>query len=409
MSNIKTLAHLKRAADIYYPEEVVEAESIIEASSMRFEYTHSAPSLFSAYLSDNQQIKKQAEHEKTFRAVEAFLIALARTSASVELLFYCPTSFALLKDLGQSQDIVVRILDWLEQNQFIRKVSSGSNLTQKATCFELTKFIDPNSSILVVNTSKGKVIVKDKNSEQIALDTEELEKLSSNLAAINHHLQQSNLSLAGVPLPIGLNRIFSNASLKLHGRFYDAYMNIPSANRKHLTIDGEQTIVIDFKSMAARMLYAHKGEVLAEDPYDIEDYERAEVKAIFNRMLNVTGPEMVIKSLVKSFDPNKVKEHEEEIKKLMQQIIEQNKPIAEFFFPKGKDSNLIAMYLESRLVESILLESISEGLTLFPIHDAFVVKRSDQERAITLIHECFNKIYPSSKPVATYPLVSVEE
>jgi hypothetical protein len=163
-------------------------------------------------------------------------------------------------------------------------------------------------------------------------------------------------------------------------------------------------VILDFRSKAVRMLYAKEGFVLNTDPYTLGEYDRDEIKDVFNRMLNTSGISYLINSLKKDYDDL----DESMVEAIATEIQKQHQPIAQYLFPQNRDSNLIAMYLESSLVEEILLRTINSGLIMYPVHDAFIVKEEDKDKAISLITNTFNELYPKSIANNIYPLLKIE-
>lgn len=391
------LASLKRQDTIQDPSDEPESEAF------NFERKHNGDSLFTQYLYENPSIKKKDVHEQVMRAFEANIYL---TGQNKQPYFSIPVSFPNLKALGQSQDIVNRVLDWLTYQGYIVREITGSNLTHKVSTYKILKPI-PLANITITNEgSKAEVIVKDKDKKIIDYpDTAELKGIKSNLTAINTHLETATLTdHNGNIHSTRLRRIFSNGSLKLHGRFYDGYMNISSTHRLSLNIDGSRVVILDFRSMAVRMLYAKEGFVLNTDPYTLGEYDRDEIKDVFNRMLNTSGISYLINSLKKDYDDL----DESMVEAIATEIQKQHQPIAQYLFPQNRDSNLIAMYLESSLVEEILLRTINSGLIMYPVHDAFIVKEEDKDKAISLITNTFNELYPKSIANNIYPLLKIE-
>lgn len=367
-----------------------------------FNLTHTGCSLFSAYLQDNPTIKKKSQHEAVIRALEASIVLLLDYPCNHDI--HISTSFHTLKALGQSQDIVKRVLDWFITHGYLTQASTGNPLDGSISCFRVLQPIALDSTRITVN-ALDRVIVKDSSGEHICLPESVITPIKTNLALINNWLQNTCFKdHTGKQLPICLKRIFSHSSLRLHGRFYDHYMNIPSIHRPAFTLDDLSTVVLDFRSMHPRLLYAKEGVSLTCDPYTIDDVERSEVKAVFTRMLNVSSVTALLGSLEKEYETV----NHEAVLSVVRQIRQQHQPIARYLFPAAKDSSLIAMYLESTLIETILLRSIEAGLVMLPIHDALIVKERDEAQASVLIEQTFADLYPNIIIDPAFPLLKKE-
>ena len=67
-----------------------------------------------------------------------------------------------------------------------------------------------------------------------------------------------------------LYRVFTDTSFTRGGRFYGGWwQNIPSRLRPFITINGKETVELDYSSMHPRMLYAHIGMECPDEPYDV--------------------------------------------------------------------------------------------------------------------------------------------
>lgn len=367
-----------------------------------FNLSHNGHSLFSNYEQDNPTIKKKSQHEAVIRALEAS-VYLWRND-SVDLLIQLATSFHALKALGQSQDIVGRVLNWFIEHGYLAKASRGNSLDGSISCFRVIQPFDLGEACILVN-SLDRVIVKDSKGNPMSFAESQLAPIKANLSLINQHINNTTFKdHTGKQLPICLKRIFSHGSLMLHGRFYDHYMNIASIHRSAFTLDDVSTLVLDFRSMHPRLLYAIEGVSLTADPYSIDGVDRSEVKAVFTRMLNVTCVGALLASLKKEY----ASVNELAVLNVVRQIREKHQSIARYLFPAAKDSSLIAMYWESTLIETILLRSIEAGLVMLPIHDALIVKEPDEAQASLLIEQTFADLYPNIIIDSAFPLLKKE-
>ena len=63
-----------------------------------------------------------------------------------------------------------------------------------------------------------------------------------------------------------LRRIFSNEELNLHGRFYGGWwQSLPERFRQHITIDGRQTVEVDYSDVDPDLLANPDKSLKAED------------------------------------------------------------------------------------------------------------------------------------------------
>jgi hypothetical protein len=87
-----------------------------------------------------------------------------------------------------------------------------------------------------------------------------------------------------------LRRVFNNGSWEDGGRFYGGWWQaIPKKYRRHIQIEGKQTVEWDYSSIHPTILYAMEGHPAPSDAYDIPEWDsehRDLIKTTFNQLLN---------------------------------------------------------------------------------------------------------------------------
>ena len=228
-------------------------------------------------------------------------------------------------------------------------------------------------------------------------DTAEILKLRAELHAYNGFLGQFQIDLepfVGAPPELGaladddaaadvvnrrsrrLYRVFNNERWDHGGRFYGGWwQQIPSAHRRRILIDGEETVELDFAALHPRFCYHLEGAPLAPDvdPYHVEGISgpnvRSAIKVAFNQLVNVDGPvglkapDGVLAMLPKGTS----------YVKLIRQIEAQHAPIAPWL-RKGRGVEL--QYLDSQIASTILSYMCHRNICCLPVHDSFIVPRS---------------------------------
>ena len=81
-------------------------------------------------------------------------------------------------------------------------------------------------------------------------------------------------------------RVFNNAGFEDGGRFYCALQGIKSQQRLDLSFNNEPVVEIDYTGMHPTMLYELEGLIPHPAPYDVEGFERGDVKVAFNILIN---------------------------------------------------------------------------------------------------------------------------
>ena len=87
-------------------------------------------------------------------------------------------------------------------------------------------------------------------------------------------------------------RVFNNSTFDDGGRFYGPWwQSIPSKLRSLITINGKDTVELDYSSIHPRMLYAYLRIECPDDPYDVglDPKHRDIVKKPFNTLINARG------------------------------------------------------------------------------------------------------------------------
>ena len=167
-----------------------------------------------------------------------------------------------------------------------------------------------------------------------------------------------------------LVRIFARASFEKGGRFYRGWwQNVPSENRKYITIDEFVTTEYDYSQLSPHMLYfAYNYEMGNEDAYDrvLDGEHRDVVKQAFNAMVQSST------QLLQKPEKINMDELDMDWTDLRQRILDTHKPIAHLFFI-GKGNEL--QFKDSCIAESVMLQFAELNRMTLPIHDSFIMRQ----------------------------------
>jgi hypothetical protein len=218
-------------------------------------------------------------------------------------------------------------------------------------------------------------------------DTTDSIKFREEMFAINRHLASANLALApsftGIMPDLSkrqLRRSFSlpdsasaeNPKFNLGGRLFGGWwLNMLRDDRKHILIDGEPQIELDFASMFPRLAFAAVGLKPPEgDIYDIPELRnhRAAVKSVVSTLLFANGERQRLPSEIKQQLPEGMT-----IARI-REIIVRHHPFMDAILEKGLGLQL--MFTESQIMVTTLLDLNSQGITALGIHDSLIVARS---------------------------------
>lgn len=208
-----------------------------------------------------------------------------------------------------------------------------------------------------------------------------IKELQENLNSINSNNGKHRYQLEGkeIPPPI-LKRVFNSKNLKKGGRFYSVgsksymYLNQKELKlRSQITINGNETVELDFKAFHPNILYALNGQDITYDPYEIRGmstFSRDEIKLAFNTIYNCGGKREAVRAV-----SSRIGRPFGEAEKIVQDIITRH-PLVGEALAGGKVLGHTLMNWDSRVAESVMLRFIKEtkGAAILPVHDSFIVE-----------------------------------
>lgn len=182
-------------------------------------------------------------------------------------------------------------------------------------------------------------------------------------------------SLAAINLSVRrLYRVFNNGSKEnpiqnftQGGRFYGAWWeSIPSEYRTFITINGEETVEIDYSGLHPNMLYAQNRIALTGDPYEVEGVPRKWGKYAFQQLLNGKRDKY---STPSDFDASAAGISWEEVREAVEK---RNATIAQYF---GTGYGLILQKQDADILEQVLLHFARQGEPCLPVHDSVIIRK----------------------------------
>lgn len=226
-----------------------------------------------------------------------------------------------------------------------------------------------------------------------------------------------------------LKRVFNNSSFEQGGRFYGGWwLEIPKQYRPYITIDGAETVELDYSSMHLAILYIHAGLSLPDgDLYLIDGYPREIVKTVFTRSVNCNSRSDAVNSILNSIR-KEIRKAERAIRKatteeerqiavnkrteIIEYTSEQLLEVA-FRFENLHSQIASALYqgtglelqnLDSRIANLLMLRLSEANIVALPVHDSFIVKREHEQRLLQMMITCFRTLTDGS---VTVPLPNV--
>ena len=249
------------------------------------------------------------------------------------------------------------------------------------------------------------VILRDANKQLIDYaDNAETRRIRFKLIAINDALAATKLTYQGRLMRPGdilvidedrilvrnaLHRVFNRGSFDLGGRFYGSWwLNIKSAERRHIGVNGSRSVELDHSQLHPRLLYAIAGKSIDGDAYEIEGWNRPLVKEAMNTLINADDELSAMQSIAVAIGG---KGAFERTRALIEKIKAKHSGIADSF---GTGAGLQLMRIDSDMAESVQLKLIGRGIVGLPIHDSFIV----EERHAGILEEIMDEVFSLTLP-----------
>jgi hypothetical protein len=229
-------------------------------------------------------------------------------------------------------------------------------------------------------------------------DTQETNRYRQEMGRINAYLAASDITYStshGLPQkgPVNardrsLRRIFNNGSFSQGGRLYGGFWQewLKKEERQGIRIGGEEAVCLDYSQVCPRILYGNAGATPAlDDLYTVtglKDY-REGVKKVMVSLLFRKGDLLRAPRDTRHLLPKKMKIAE------VVRLIKMAHPALAPHFGTGVGMGL--MFQESQILVEVLLTLADLGVVALPVHDAVVVKKSDEVTTRRVMEEVFRK------------------
>jgi hypothetical protein len=185
-----------------------------------------------------------------------------------------------------------------------------------------------------------------------------------------------------------LCRIFNNSSFNEGGRFFRGWwLEIPSEYRKFITINGENTVELDYSGMNVALIYAENRLLMPEyDVYEVEGFRREDSKTAFNILLNTSSRNTAINALERDTD---IQLNREDIQNLLIKLEELHEPIRHTYYTNVASR---LQNTESRIANLLMLRMAENNIVTLPIHDGFIVQSRHERTLRDQMTRCFTTI-----------------
>jgi hypothetical protein len=194
-----------------------------------------------------------------------------------------------------------------------------------------------------------------------------------------------------------VRRIFNKSTFSQGGRFYGGWwQNIPSKLRRHIIINTDSTIEIDYSGLHIYMLYALKGINFADlkkEPYiypkgqDPKNY-RPILKLLLLAAVNSSSEDECIKAVRYEINMNRSDFPEElpDLKQAYSMFKGYHADIADLFCSK---SGLKLQHWDSDIAEDIIRVMTEHDIPVLAVHDSFICPKPEEH----FLEEVMFKVY----------------
>ena len=184
-----------------------------------------------------------------------------------------------------------------------------------------------------------------------------------------------------------IRRIFSRGSFHCNGRFYGGWwQNCPKHYRKHIRINRQPTVEVDYSAMHPLILAAEKGLILEDDPYVLaqpisnevsHQLQRKLVKAFVLTAINAAHPDQAYRAFRSKFSS----EYDLSLTRnlfdnLHQGFVETHPALRDSLF---SDHGIRLMNIDSQIAARIISYYVMCAKPILSVHDSFIVPVGDVE------------------------------
>jgi len=198
---------------------------------------------------------------------------------------------------------------------------------------------------------------------------------------------------------VHLRRIFARGQMNLGGRFYGGWwQNIPKDYRRYITINGCQTVEVDFSTLHPTLLFLENKLEPPVDFYDLglktdgsprfepdpEKYEikRRIIKGFANALINdERGVHKLDEEATKTLGMSSTE---------LKELLIKTHPV----FAKAIKSAAGVRYqfIDSQIAELVMMKLLRQNIVCLCVHDSFVVIEDFQHELVNVMKEAFTEV-----------------
>ena len=267
----------------------------------------------------------------------------------------------------------------------------------------------PHGETIVLKSTKDPTDYWDVSELREYDDTDETERMRSELAEINHWLAGADIrfSHTGVPYPHTvvdirerqLRRVFTRERFDSGGRLFGGFwQNLRKQERRvGISIGGERAVELDYGQAGPRILYGMAGhEPPSNDLYAMPGYyqQRDGIKKVMSAMIFASDR---LDRFPK--DTKKLFRRSDKISEVQDEIERRHPLIADHFY-RGLGHH--TQFIESRIIIDVVLSAKAQGIFALPIHDAVMIPASSAPAVEKIMFDAFHR-HSGVRGVVTQP------
>jgi hypothetical protein len=172
---------------------------------------------------------------------------------------------------------------------------------------------------------------------------------------------------------LSLHRIW-NENWQRGGRLYGCWpQNLPKETRRALLLNGEPTAEPDYPALHCQLIYDLAGKEMPDRPFEIEGFDRSDVKRAFYTMVNAPSWDSAQRAIW---------QHSPRWRELMPAIAQKHSAVREALC-SGIGARLMCM--DATIMCRNLADLNREGIVALPIHDSVIVQAKNEGRAFEIM------------------------
>ena len=203
-------------------------------------------------------------------------------------------------------------------------------------------------------------------------------------------------------------RVFSRGDIKFetHGRWYGGFwQQLPKKSqdlRKDIYIDGEPTDEIDFSGLHPTLLALKHGKILKGDKYDLgqqiqDDLPLPEQRGVVKELVLIAINSKTKKAAYLAYNKEN-RDHtlaHEKLDKILATFINKYPFLSSELC---SDKGIELMYTDSQITEAVIRMFVADGKPVLPVHDSYIVKRSDHKYLKDVMQQACNEVLGYTLP-----------